>query len=145
MRGAFDPNSFDNASLPSMFNPQKKLAFQHGPFWAFIGPFCFVSHLLRDSLPKLQGSTGISGHASKLTKKVFLETSGPKVPGFLAPLSANNFCPFWATLLLWYRRSLYISLTWCDSGRSGSKKVDWDGARSFSIDSQWNQIGNHLF
>ena len=98
MRGAFDPNSFDNASLPSMFNPQKKLAFQHGPFWAFIGPFCFVSHLLRDSLPKLQSSTGISGHASKLTKKVFLETSGPKVPGFRGRVSANNVCTFWATL-----------------------------------------------
>ena len=81
-KGAIDPNSFDNASLPSIVNPQKKLACQHGLYWAFIGPFCFVSHLLRDSLPKLQGSTGISGHASKLTKKVFLETSGPKVPGF---------------------------------------------------------------
>ena len=66
-----------------------------GFYWAFIGPFCFVIHLLRDSLPKLQSSTGISGHASKLTKKVFLETSGPKVPGFRGRVSANNVCIFW--------------------------------------------------
>ena len=100
MKGSIDPNSFDNASLPSIFNPQKKLACQNVFYWAFFGLFCFVSHLLRDSLPKLQSSTGISGHASKLTKKVFLETSGPKVPGFLGTLSANDFCTFWATLAL---------------------------------------------
>ena len=70
-----------------------------GFYWAFIGPFCFVIHLLRDSLPKLQSSTGISGHASKLTKKVFLETSGPKVPGFLGALSANDVCTYWAILI----------------------------------------------
>ena len=98
MKGSIDPNSFDNASLPSIFNPQKKQHANMGFYWAFIGPFCFVIHLLRDSLPKLQSSTGISGHASKLTKKVFLETSGPKVPGSRSPLSANDFCAFWATL-----------------------------------------------